>query len=114
MRADYDTSTKGETRPEEIRMTRPLGERQETCLQSLAEFGFWSAVGCGWSWDGPGVTRRIMQSLVKRELVHIINIPYGDGDRTREQYELTQKGHDHVKHIREQREQKRADRATQV
>jgi len=47
---------------------RELGSVQADVLKCLREHGSWGAVGCGWLWDTPSGTTRIMESLVKRRL----------------------------------------------
>lgn len=49
-------------------MNRPLGERQLHTLRSLKDKGPWYD-GCGWVWDGPAGTRKILDALVARGLV---------------------------------------------
>lgn len=48
---------------------RKLGSTQKSVLGALKAHGFWSECGCGWVWDTPGHTIRILESLVKRGLV---------------------------------------------
>lgn len=50
-----------------------LGETQKQMLIALEEHGSWKR-GCGWLWDTPSGTERILNSLVARGLV------YKDGD----------------------------------
>jgi hypothetical protein len=48
--------------------TDGLGSVQADVWKSLQEHGYWSRVGCGWLWDTPSNTARIMESLVRRGL----------------------------------------------
>ena len=48
---------------------RPLGETQIDMLWSLQSHGSWHDCGCGWLWDTPSGTVRILDSLVRRGLV---------------------------------------------
>ena len=48
--------------------TNGLGTIQADVLKSLQDHGYWSRVGCGWLWDTPSNTERIMESLVRRGL----------------------------------------------
>ena len=51
---------------------RPLGEVQRHCLIALREHGNWHPTGwSGWYWDNCSGTKRILNSLVKRNLVEI-------------------------------------------
>lgn len=45
-----------------------VGTTQVAVLQALIRHGSWSA-GCGWLWDTPSGTIRIILSLVKRGFV---------------------------------------------
>ena len=45
---------------------RPLGSVQREVLGCLIRHKFWSASGCGWVWNTPGGTARIMDTLVNR------------------------------------------------
>lgn len=62
--------------------TAGLGEVQIYCLKSMAENsgGKWSA-GCGWLWDNPSGTARVMLSLWRRGLVDLYGIDTGDPQR---------------------------------
>lgn len=53
-------------------MTRPLGETQQDVLRSLYKHARneWY-LGCGWLWDTPSNTTKIMNSLERRGLVKI-------------------------------------------
>lgn len=48
---------------------RALGQKQRSVLLSLIEYKRWSE-RCGWVWDTPSNTKKIMDSLVARGLVH--------------------------------------------
>ena len=48
---------------------KPLGKTQLYMMESLKESGSWSTGDCGWLWDTPSGTIRILESLVKRDLV---------------------------------------------
>jgi DNA-binding IclR family transcriptional regulator len=48
--------------------TRVLGETQADVLDSLKRHGQWYE-RCGWVWDTPSGTRRVLESLVRRGLV---------------------------------------------
>lgn len=52
---------------------RPLGETQRSILSSLVEHKGWHGWGwgCGWLWDTPSNTTRLLNSLVKRGLAEI-------------------------------------------
>jgi hypothetical protein len=47
---------------------RKLGCLQQEMLRSLKEHGSWYR-GCGWLWDTPSHTEKILESLMKRQLV---------------------------------------------
>lgn len=47
-----------------------LGKKQLSVLHSLREHKGWT-VGCGWYWDTPSNTRRLMDGLVQRCLVNL-------------------------------------------
>lgn len=50
-----------------------LGEVQKQVLSSLEHFGSWySGFGCGWMWDTPSGTKRIMDSLVKKGVARVV------------------------------------------
>lgn len=49
---------------------RRLGKTQQGVLASLKRHGSWS-LNCGWLWDTPSNTQRIMDSLVRAERVTI-------------------------------------------
>jgi len=55
-----------------------LGSTQKDVLDSLRHYGKWFS-GCGWVWDTPSGTERIMKSLVKRGLVEYKPIKLSDG-----------------------------------
>jgi len=46
---------------------RPLGDSQQWMLDALRKHGRWSR-NCGWLWDTPSGTERILDSLVRRGL----------------------------------------------
>lgn len=48
-----------------------LGKNQRGVLSSIREHGQWHSrgFGCGWVWDTPSNTRKILDTLVKRGLV---------------------------------------------
>jgi hypothetical protein len=43
---------------------RKLGKVQQNVYESLKRHGSWS-LGCGWVWDTPSNTMRVMDSLVR-------------------------------------------------
>ncbi len=49
-------------------MARPLGRIQQAVLWALKEHGGWRR-NCGWLWDNPSNTERILITLWKRKLV---------------------------------------------
>lgn len=71
-------------------MTRALGSTQLDALKTLARFngGHWWN-GCGWKWDTPSATVRILSSLVKRGLVEEIHDRLGE-----HHFAITQAGKD--------------------
>lgn len=72
----------------------PMGETQREVLRSLAKpsRGFWYS-GCGWLWDTPSGTRKIMETLLKRGLVTKTMVPYTHTpDCTYPRYDLTDEG----------------------
>ena len=51
-------------------MSRPLGDKQRGLLKSLAAHKRWfHSYKCGWVWDTPSGTAKILESLVARGLV---------------------------------------------
>jgi len=51
---------------------RKLGENQIGVLEALKSHGAWKGNGGGgWIWENLSVTKRIMESLVKRGLVEM-------------------------------------------
>lgn len=57
-----------------------LGPIQKQVLSSLKQHGYWySGYGCGWLWDTPSNTRRIMESLVKKGYAKVSSITLPDG-----------------------------------
>lgn len=61
---------------------RKLGENQKGIIESLKQHGSYHTHGfCGWVWDTPANTVKILESLVKRGLVEVIEDkdykPYG-------------------------------------
>ena len=65
---------------------RKLGKNQLQVLDALIKHGNWHKYKmCGWVWDNVSNTKRILDSLVDKELVRIYE------DNT---YEITQKGKD--------------------
>jgi len=49
-------------------MTRKLGKIQKELLKSLKMHNYWHCA-CGWVWDTPSGTERILETLVRRGLV---------------------------------------------
>jgi hypothetical protein len=47
---------------------KPLGSIQKAVIKRLKDHGSWF-YGCGWVWDTPGNTEKVLKSLVKRGLV---------------------------------------------
>lgn len=47
---------------------RALGKSQESLMRTLQSKGSWYP-GCGWVWDTTGGTIKVLESLVKRDLV---------------------------------------------
>lgn len=47
-----------------------LGKTQKGVLQSLRQHGSWGR-GCGWLWDTHSNTKKVLDTLVKRDLVEI-------------------------------------------
>lgn len=47
---------------------RPLGETQKAVLHALSQHQRWYP-GCGWVWDTPSGTERILRGLERRGLV---------------------------------------------
>lgn len=52
------------------RSQRPLGDTQQAVLRALHQHQRWYA-GCGWVWDTPSGTERLLQSLERRGLVQV-------------------------------------------
>ena len=51
---------------------RKLGEIQVNVLNALSEHGDWHPTKiCGWTWDNDSHTKKVLDSLVNRELVEI-------------------------------------------
>lgn len=59
------------------RKNRPLGENQRYLLYSLFMHKSWRP-GCGWLWNTPSGTKRLLDSLVRRGLV----VKHDDGSYT--------------------------------
>lgn len=47
---------------------RPLGSKQQDVLEALRRHRLWCK-NCGWVWDTPGGTQRVLKTLVTRGLV---------------------------------------------
>lgn len=56
----------------------PLGEVQRGVLRALREKGGWP--GHGWTWGSPSLTRRVLNSLVRRGLVEVSTLESRWGD----------------------------------
>lgn len=54
---------------------RKLGENQISMLESLHRHKLWHA-GCGWIWDNPSGTVRILESLKRRGLVRHTEVEF--------------------------------------
>lgn len=53
-------------------MNLPLGVNQRHVLESLALHGQWVCPGGGgWVWVSPSLTRKVLDSLVRRHLVSV-------------------------------------------
>lgn len=53
----------------EIMRKKPLGTAQSTVLKKLARYGGTWYRGCGWQWESPALTIRILESLILSDLV---------------------------------------------
>jgi hypothetical protein len=49
----------------------PLGVNQIEVLKALKKHGDWPG---GWVWDNPSLTRKILNSLVRRGLVEVTSV----------------------------------------
>ena len=74
-------------------MTKPikLGDTQYNVLWFLEETGGWQ-LGCGWIWDTPSGTVKIMESLVKKGLAKKTKIPPKYEGDERYKYRITPQG----------------------
>lgn len=66
-----------------------LGRVQEAVLRSLTVHGGWHD-GCGWVWDTPSGTIRVLETLVKRGLVTKTRRPNDNGFGGRDRYEAVE------------------------
>ena len=50
-----------------------LGSVQRGLLSSIREHGSWhnNGMGCGWLWDTPSNTKKVLDTLVRRDLVEV-------------------------------------------
>jgi hypothetical protein len=48
---------------------KPLGQTQLAVIDALQRHGGHWRDGCGWQWDTPSGTRKIMEGLLKRGVV---------------------------------------------
>jgi hypothetical protein len=67
---------------------RAIGKNQKSVLESLQQHGYWHA-GCGWVWDTTRGTERLLNSLVRRGLVHVVQRTTWNGYEINS-YELSQ------------------------
>jgi len=59
-----------------------LGPIQRQVLSSLKQHGYWyPGYGCGWTWDTPSNTRKIMESLVKKGYAKTGTLTLEDGTK---------------------------------
>lgn len=66
---------------------KQLGDTQKTVLALMKQHGGYWYLGCGWLWDTPSGTDKILKSLVKRGLATFSTNAQGV-----QRYDLTKEG----------------------